>query len=164
MVTGDLDLCVSSASDLVLLEAGRVVQRGDPRELLEAPESVEAARLLGIPNVFEATILALDPSRKSSRLDFGAWTLNGPHIPGHFRGDRVSIAVRPDALRVHSGKGPAAENCVPAALARISRRARYVRLEFEGGIFADVSHEEYARQKDNPGWQVEFPAGSLRVL
>jgi hypothetical protein len=39
-----------------------------------------------------------------------------------------------------------------------------VRLEFSGGIFADVSREVFARQKEDKQWQVEFPPGALHVL
>jgi ABC-type sulfate/molybdate transport systems ATPase subunit len=164
LVTGDLDICAASASQLMLLEAGRIVQRGAPREVLDAPESIEAARLLGIPNIFEATIVTLDPGRKSSRLEFAGFTLAGPYIPGHFRGDRVWIAVRPEALRVH-GKAPEnSENVVETQLVRVCERVREVRLEFTGGIFADVAREEYLRLKDSKTWRVEFPAESLRVL
>jgi hypothetical protein len=46
----------------------------------------------------------------------------------------------------------------------VSYRARFVRLEFSGGISADVSREEFARRKDDKQWQVEFPPGALRVL
>jgi molybdate transport system ATP-binding protein len=164
LVTGDLDLCSAAAGQLILLQAGRIVQRGAVRAVLDRPESVEAASLLGIANLFEGTIVALDPGRNSSRLDFGAFSLSGPYIPGHFRGDRVSVAVRPEALRVHSGAEPAGENFVAAPLVRVSERARYVRMEFEGGIFADIRRDEYVRQKDNQDWRIEFPAGSLVVL
>jgi molybdate transport system ATP-binding protein len=164
LVTRDLDLCAAAAGELILLEAGRIVQRGSPRAVLDVPESVEAARLLGIPNLFQATVAALDPGRNSSRLEFAGFTLTGPYIRGHFRGDRVSVAAWPDALRVHSGSVGRAENFVAATLVRVSRRARYVRLEFAGGIFADIQPGDYARQKDNRDWQVEFPVESLRVL
>lgn len=166
LVSRDLDLCAAAAGRLVLLEAGRVVQQGPVREVLDTPESVEAARLLGIPNLFEGTIAALDPGRDSSRLEFGAFSLAGPYIPGHFRGDRVSIAVLPEALRVHAGE-PAGENRVAVEVVRVSERARYVRMEFSHAIFADVARPEYARLKqagDAGGWQVEFPVESLRVL
>ena len=164
LVTGDLDLCAASASQLMLLEAGRIVQRGVPREVLDAPESIEAARLLGIPNIFEVTIAALDPGRKSSRLEFAGFTLAGPYIPGHFRGDRVWITVRPEALRVY-GKAPErGENVVETQLVHVWERVREVRLEFTGSIFADVAREEYLRLKDSKAWRVEFPAESLRVL
>ena len=164
LVTHDLDLCSAAAGELVLLQAGRIVQRGTTRAVLDVPESVEAARLLGIPNVFEGVIAALDPGRGSSRLEFDGFALPGPYLQGHFRGDRISVAVRPEALRVHSGKVAGGENFVAARLVRVSQRLRYVRLEFAGGIFADIPHDAYAGLKDSQDWQVEFPVESLRVL
>jgi ABC-type sulfate/molybdate transport systems ATPase subunit len=164
LVSGDLDLCCAAADEAIVLVAGRIAQRGTPRAVLDRPASVEIARLLGIPNLFQATIAALDPARDSSRLEFAQFALTGPYIPGHFRGDRVSVAVHPEDLRVHSGDLESQPNFVSAQLASVSHRARFVRLEFSGGISADVSREEFARQKDNQQWQVEFPPGALRVL
>jgi molybdate transport system ATP-binding protein len=164
LVSGDLDLCCAAADEAIVLEAGRVVQRGAPRAVLDRPASVEIARLLGIRNLFRGTIVALDPARGSSRLDFGQFALNGPYIPGHFRGDSVWVAVHSEDLRAHSGDLESQANFVSAPLVSVSHRARFVRLEFSGGIFADVSREEFARQKDNKEWQVEFPPGALRVL
>jgi ABC-type sulfate/molybdate transport systems ATPase subunit len=164
LVTGDLDLCCAAAGRLILLDRGRIVQSGAPRAVVDRPESVDAARLLGFSNIFEGEISALDPARKSSRLEFAGFALTGPYIPGRFRGSRVSIAVLPADLRVHSGEIERQPNAITASLVRVSRRARVVRLEFSGGIFADVSHEEFERQKDNRSWQVEFPPPALRAL
>lgn len=164
LVTSDLDLCCAAASHLALLDGGRVVRAGAPAEVVDRPESLEAARLLGIPNIFEGTIAALDPGRNSSRLEFEGFALNGPYIPGHFRGARVSVAIRPERLRVHAGEMELQPNAVPATLARVSPGVRTVRMEFAGGIHADVSHEQFSRQKDNKSWQVEFPPEALRVL
>jgi hypothetical protein len=74
------------------------------------------------------------------------------------------VAIHPEDLRVHSGDLESQPNSVSAQLVSVSHRARFVRLEFSGGISADVSREEFARQKDNKQWQVEFPPGALRVL
>ena len=104
------------------------------------------------------------PARDSSRLDFGPFALTGPYIPGHFRGDSVWVAVHAEDLRVHSGDLESQPNFVSVPLVDVSHRARSVLLEFSGGIFADVSREEFARQKDNKGWLVEFPPGALHVL
>ena len=114
LVTADLDLCCAAADEVIVLEAGRIVQRGAPRAVLDRPASVEIARLLGIPNLFQATIAALDPARDSSRLDFAQFALTGPYIPGHFRGDRVWVAVHPEDLRVHSGDLESQPNFVSA--------------------------------------------------
>ena len=164
LATADLDLCCAAADELIVLEAGRIAQRGAPRAVLDRPASVEIARLLGIPNLFQVTIAALDPARDSSRLDFPQFSLTGPYIPGHFRGDRVWVAVHPEDLHVHSGDPDSRPNLVSAQLLGVSHRARFVRLEFSGGIFADISREQFARQKDSQQWHVEFPPAALRAL
>jgi molybdate transport system ATP-binding protein len=164
LVTADLDLCYAAANELLVLERGRILQRGPARQVIEAPASVEAARVLGISNIFDAEIAALDPGRDNSRLQFEHFTLTGPYVPGHFRGDRVWVAVRAEDLRVHGGEMEPQLNCVAADLLRISHRTRRVRLEFAHGIVAEIPRHEYQRQKDNKTWQVEFPPESLRVL
>jgi len=164
LATRNLDRCAAWADQILVIENGRILRRGTPRQVLDEPESVEVARLLGIPNLFECTIAGLDPGRNSSRLEAVQFQLTGPYLPGHFKGDRVWIAIRPGHVRVHpAGTAPIA-NGVRAKLVRVSQRAAAVRLEFAGGIFADVPPEEFARQKDNKDWQIELPSDALRVL
>ena len=162
--TSNLDLCCAAAGHMLLLDAGRIVQQGAPLQVLDQPASVEAARLLGIRNLFQATIAALDPGRNNSRLEFAHLALPGPYIPGHFKGNRVWVAAAAEDLRVHPGQLAPLPNSVPVQLVRASHRAHSVLLEFSSGIFAAVSREEFARQRDNREWQVEIPAEALRVL
>jgi hypothetical protein len=49
-------------------------------------------------------------------------------------------------------------------LLRMTERPRTVRLEFADAIAAEISREQYAMEKDNKGWQVEFPPAALRVF
>jgi ABC-type sulfate/molybdate transport systems ATPase subunit len=163
-VTGNLDLCYSSADRLALLENGRVVGYGPARELMEYPESVEAARLVGISNLYPATIAALDPGRNQSRLECADFVLTGPYLKGHFKGDRVCVGIRAADVRVHAGELEPGVNFVAVNLLRMTERPRAVRLEFAGGLAAEISREQYARQKDNKGWQVELPPAALRVF
>ena len=74
LVTDDFDLCCAAASELVILNAGRIAQRGAPRQVLERPESLEVARITAIPNLFSATIGALDPGHNRSRLYLESFT------------------------------------------------------------------------------------------
>lgn len=163
-VTGTLDLCYSSADRLALMEGGRVVGYGPAREVMEHPESLEAARLVGIANLYPATIAALDPGRNQSRLECAGFALSGPYLKGHFKGDRVWVGIRVEDVRVHAGELEPDVNFVAVDLLRMTERPRSVRLEFAGGIAAEISREQYARQKDNKGWQVEFPPAALRVF
>jgi len=163
-VTGNLDLCYSSADRLALVDLGRVVACGPARELMEYPESVEAARLVGISNLYPATIAALDPGRNQSRLECADFYLTGPYLKGHFKGDRVWVGIRAEDVRVHAGELEPGVNFVAVNLLRMTERPRTVRLEFAGGIAAEISREQYAMQKDNKGWQVQLPPAALRVF
>jgi molybdate transport system ATP-binding protein len=163
MASTDLDLCCD-AGQLLVFDAGRVLQSGAPRQVLDQPQSLEVARLLGIPNLFQATVGALDPGRKSSLLECAAFSLAGPYIPGHFRGDRVWVAAAAEDLRVHAGDLAPQPNHVALDLVRVAPRARSVVLEFSGGVFVSLSHDDFARRKDNKSWLVEFPPDALRIL
>ena len=164
LVTADLDLCYTSDAGLVLLEGGRIVQRGGARETIDAPQSLEAARLLGFDIIFPAVITALDPGRRTSRLECEHFSLTGPYLPGHFNGDRVQVAVRARDLRVHSGEIEPGVNFVPLALVSASERSRSVRLRFAHGVAAEPARDQWEKQRDNKSWQVEFPAAALRVF
>jgi molybdate transport system ATP-binding protein len=163
-VLGSLDLCYSAADRLALMEGGRVVGCGPARDVIERPELVEAARLAGVSNLYQATISALDPGRNKSRLECADFVLNGPYLKGHLKGDRVWVGIRAEDVRVHTAEIEPEINFLPVQLLRLSERPRSLRMEFSGGIVAEISREQYARQKDNRGWQVEFPPAALRVF
>ena len=77
-------------------------------------------------------------------------------------GDDEAALVR--LWREKRGEIEPEENFVPVHLLRLTERPRSVRLEFDGGISAEISREQYTRQKDNKEWQVEFPPAALRVF
>jgi molybdate transport system ATP-binding protein len=163
--THDLQECFQLADEMLVLRDGRIAQSGRPREILEQPASVEVARLLGISNLFQAEITALDPGRNTSRLRFQEHELTGTYFPGHLLGDRVWLCVRAGDLRVTGRNGARAEaNQVPAKLLSVSEMPQSVRLEFSGDISVELARNEFERQKDNKDWLVEFPPAALRVL
>ena len=165
LVTHDLEECFELAEEMLILCEGRIVQSGAPREILEQPASADVARLLGISNLFEAEITALDPGRNTSKLRFQNQEITGAYFPGHLRGDRVWLCVRAEDLRAVRQNGSRPEpNQVPARLLRVSERPQSVRLEFSGDISVDMPRQEFERQKDNKDWVVEFPSDALRLL
>jgi molybdate transport system ATP-binding protein len=165
LVTHDLDECFTLGDQMLVLREGRIVQSGPPRKVLDQPANVEVARLLGISNLFQAEIAALDPGRNTSRLRVRDFELNGLYLPGRLRGDQVWMCARAEELRAQPRNGSRpGPNQVPARLVRVSERAQAVRLEFADEIAVDVPREQYARQKDSKDWLVEFPPQALRVL
>jgi ABC-type sulfate/molybdate transport systems ATPase subunit len=164
LVTHDLDECFELGEEMLILREGKIVQSGAPRKILDQPANVEVARLLGAFNLMPCEIRALDPGRNMSRVQMGEFELEGPYFPGRFKGDRVTLCVRPEQVVVSARLGKPGPNQIPAELKSTVERAQFMRLEFEGGIIADMGRAEFQRLHDNRDWVIEFPASALRVL
>jgi hypothetical protein len=125
---------------------------------------LQVAQLLSLYNLMPVEIRALDPGRNSSILRYGDFDLQGPYFPGRFKGDRVTLYIRPELLSVSPRDGRPGVNQLPFMLERAAERARSIRLEFNGGISALADPREFERHKHNKEWLVEFPAAFLKVL
>lgn len=164
LVTHDLDECFELGEEMIVLQQGRIVQTGSPRDILDRPANLDVARLLGSFNLLSGEIRTLDPGRNSSRLRIGEFEIDGPYFPGRLKGDRVTVCVRPEQLAAFPRNGRPGPNQVPAALERAVEKAEYVRLEFTGGIAVNLPRAEYERQREAREWVVQFPASGLRAL
>ena len=164
LVTHDLEECLELGDEMLVVRGGKLVQSGAPGKILDQPANVEVARLLGIYNLLEAHITALDPANRTSRVRFQEFDLQGPYFPGHLRGDRVWLCVRPEQLGVAAREGKPGANQVPAQLLRVAEKPHAMRLGFAGGLEVEVSRAEFEKQKHNRDWVVEFPPQTLRVL
>src|SRR5579864_8539477 len=143
LVSHDLDECFELGDQMLVLRAGRIVQAGTPSSILDQPANLDVARLLGRFNLLSGEIRALDPGRNLSRVQVGEFELSGPYFPGRFKGDRVTICIRPDQLRVLPRNGKPGANQIAAALERAVERPQSTRLEFEGGIAVDVPRGDF---------------------
>lgn len=164
LVTHDLDECFELGDRMFVMKAGRVVQEGTPPEIFDKPASVEVAHLLGIYNLIEAEVVTLDPGRNTSALQLSDYTLNGPYLPGKFKGDRVWLCVRPQEMRAYPRNGRPGPNQIPVQLAKATPKPGGMRLQFEGDWMADVERGEFERNRHNKDWVIEFPTAGLRVL
>lgn len=164
LVTHDLEECFELGDEMIVLREGRVAQTGPPRRILDQPATLEVARLLGAFNLIAAEIRMLDPARKRSRVQIGEFEIEGPYFPGHLKGDRVTLCVRPDELHAFPRSGRPGANQVPLELKRAVEKPRGMRLEFAGGIFVELSRADYETQQGAEEWVVEFPGDRLQVL
>ncbi|HSP70531.1 MAG TPA: ATP-binding cassette domain-containing protein [Bryobacteraceae bacterium] len=164
LVTHSLDECFELGEEMLVLREGRLVQSGTPRAILDQPANIDVARLLGVFNLIPVEIRALDPGRNSSKVQMGEHELEGPYFPGHLKGDRVTVCVRPERLTALARNGRPGPNQIPAQLQRAVEKPQWMRLEFAGGISVDLARPDYERVRDTKDWVIEFPRESLRVL
>jgi molybdate transport system ATP-binding protein len=162
--TGCVEDCFELGGRMLVLVAGKLAQAGSPAEVIDRPATIEVARALGGFNLLPVEITALDPGRNTSRLRFGDAELAGPYYPGRFRGDRVTLCVRPAELTASAGVERGGANQVTARLDQAIEFPEVVRLIFEGGLAVEISRAGYEQSKHRREWAVEFPPERLRIL
>ena len=91
LVTHDLDEAAQLASHLLLIDQGRLLQAGETTRVLTRPHSEQAAKLLDIPNIYNAT---MKHSADGHRLLWGRHSLQIPNT-GIANGAAVKFAILP---------------------------------------------------------------------
>ena len=109
LVTHEPDEAMRMADEIALMRAGRVVQKGAPYNVYNAPVDKAAAAFFSDINVIRGV------SRGAlTDTPFGAFL-----TPGHADGGKVDIVIRPQHLRIDFDRGgrgpnPTPEDGVPA--------------------------------------------------
>lgn len=164
LVTHDLEECFELGDEVLVVREGRVIQSGTPHKILDQPANLDVARLLGTFNLIPGEIRLLDPGRNLSRIAISGHEVEGPYFPGHLKGDRVTLCIRPDQLTAKPRSGRPGPNQVPFILERAIEQPQGMRLEFPGPIAVAMPRAEFEKQQDTREWLVEFPPLLLRAF
>lgn len=129
VVTHDALEAMVLADTLLVLEAGRVVQRGTPAEVARRPATAYVARLLGL-NLWPGDLRAGDVTVQGG----GHLVVADVSSSGH-----VLVAVRPSALSLHlTEPGGSPRNVWPATVSGLELLGDRVRVAVAGSPSALV--------------------------
>ncbi|MCB4822735.1 ABC transporter ATP-binding protein [Roseicella aerolata] len=116
MVTHDQAEALALADRVAVLERGRLAQIGPPRALYDRPATRYVAEFLGAANILEGR---LGPD---GAVDCAAGCrLRLAVPPGRGPGEAISVALRPERIRLVAG-APPAENGIAARLKDLAYR------------------------------------------
>ncbi|MEX2200577.1 MAG: ABC transporter ATP-binding protein [Dongiaceae bacterium] len=100
-VTHDQEEALTLSDRIAIIDRGRLIQIGPPREVYERPETVFAAQFLGDANLFRGTA-------EGDRLRLGG----GQVLRTAGRSDGI-VVVRPEKIGVYpAGTTPTTDNCL----------------------------------------------------
>jgi iron(III) transport system ATP-binding protein len=121
-VTHDQSEAMVMSDRIILMNGGRIVQQGSPRDLYERPASRFAAEFVGNANLLEGTVVAQHQAgTRTIRVGDGidlrgrAATTDAHEAPD----GRVLVCIRPENVQVVSGES-GGENVFRARVARVS--------------------------------------------
>jgi molybdate transport system ATP-binding protein len=164
VVTHDVEECFALADTLYFLENGRCLQSGKKEDVISRPASLEIARLLGIYVIVPAEIVYLDPGRDKSRLRLANQEIETRYFPGQLLGDRGWLCVRRAEVKVLPYPPGPESNQILLEWRSQSATIQGVRLEFEGGVSAEMRENELPDWRASRVLRLEFPANSVHFL
>jgi spermidine/putrescine transport system ATP-binding protein len=97
-VTHDQGEALEMSDRLAVMEAGRLVQCGSPREVYTAPRTAYVADFLGVANLLEVTCLG-PASDGLSRVRLGDRQLLATPVNGQVTGS-AHVVIRPERVRI----------------------------------------------------------------
>jgi iron(III) transport system ATP-binding protein len=153
LVTHEPGEAMRMADEIALMRNGRVVQRGAPYNIYNAPVDREAAAFFSDINVIRGVVKGA-----LTETPFGQFL--APGVPD---GTEVEIVIRPQHLRIDFDRGGRGPNPTPVdgAPARgVVERARYMgseslvefRMEFDGSILRASVPSVFLPAQGTPLW------------
>ena len=97
-VTHDQDEALAVSDEVVVMDRGRVVERGLPQEIYAWPRAEFTARFLGVSNTLSGTVQSV--SAEATEVTVAAGLLRCRACAEVGRGDHVSVFMRPESFRL----------------------------------------------------------------
>ena len=104
-VTHSLEEAFAVGEAVVVLEAGKIIARGNPMDVLDAPRQETIAQLAGFENLFDATVAAVHEERGTMvcALSGGALELEVP-LTRNQPGARIRVAIRAGDIMIATSR------------------------------------------------------------
>jgi molybdate transport system ATP-binding protein len=124
VVSHDLSDVMSLSDDVIVLEQGRVVERGEPGAVLKRPAAGAAFFRERFENLFEASVVEHDPEEGWTRVE----TDRGLFLFVPFRpaanGERVALGILAEDILLAKGApvGLSARNVIPGNVTTVDER------------------------------------------
>ena len=108
-VTHDQQEALALSHQIALMNSGRIVQLGTPRDIYEKPTSRFAADFVGTTSFVDATVKGRDPQSGNWVVDSEIGTIRMPAEDALAEGEKISVSIRPENVRLlESDEGSAA--------------------------------------------------------
>jgi spermidine/putrescine transport system ATP-binding protein len=108
-VTHDQEEALTMSDTIVVMNAGKVEQMGDPKTLYSRPESIFVANFIGEANLLKASVVGGDERRTALTWN-GAPVEAAPTGRRAEPGDPVCIVLRPEAIECSAAPPPGANS------------------------------------------------------
>jgi iron(III) transport system ATP-binding protein len=167
-VTHDQAEAMIISDEIIVMNHGRIEQRGDARSLYARPASAFVANFIGVANLVRGVVERSDPERANVRVDLNGRqellqasqpTVRPPLGPG----EAVFLTIRPEEIQLHRQPPAAERNVLPGIVTTVGYVGNLVDyvVRTEGWSWRVQAHPGSAFAQDDPVYLELPPAASL---
>jgi ABC-type Fe3+/spermidine/putrescine transport system ATPase subunit len=156
-VTHDQVEAMVMSDRIAVMNEGRLVQLGSPRDIYTRPTSVFASDFIGDTNLVRGTVVASD-GRRVELVTLGGATVSGEASEAIAVGRPVTLSVRPASVRVSRAETDAAldgTSGLAAVIAELIYLGDRIRVEADAGAGLVVSAD--LREAEADGLERTMP-------
>jgi spermidine/putrescine transport system ATP-binding protein len=153
-VTHDQEEALTMSDVIVVLHEGHIQQQGSPDALYERPVNRFVANFIGVSNPIPGRVVEFNAANRRARVESdsglaltGAVTDIGASPSA---GDRVTVAIRPERLRVEPADSSRATESRPGVRGRISQ-GTYLGDQTEYRVATEQAGELVVRRQNTNG-------------
>ena len=100
VVTHDQEEAMTLSTRIVVMQEGRFIQCGTPKEIYEYPVNRYVADFFGTINLFEGTVSRVEGDNLTVECDAVNAGIKAKSADGINRSDRLTVAVRPEKITI----------------------------------------------------------------
>jgi iron(III) transport system ATP-binding protein len=131
-VTHDQEEALTLSDRIAVLNRGKVLQVGPPKELYERPSSRFVADFIGINNLIDGTVLEIDAAQHRLRVQTAVGEIVGLYDGRLEAGARCLLCVRPENASL-GGAAAAGRNCLNGRIAFAAYMGNALRYDVDLG-------------------------------
>ena len=151
-VTHDQEEAMVLSDEVLVMEFGKVIQRGDPEAIYFDPSNEFVADFIGKINFLNGTVTQLEESSSIVTIDDnGFQTEIHSTRTNYAKGQKVLASIRPENVEIHTSKPEQELNTWPA---------RLIRKNFLGGMFDMAVGVQDKELRARTPFRVEAKSGS----
>ncbi len=163
-VTHDQEEALTMSDRLAVMNAGKIVQIGTPRQVYEEPADTYVADFLGAANLMEIEVIS---AGSPAAIRLGDWALSAQRCEATAIGAAHAV-IRPERIRIEPHGSPG-DNRVPAMVERVVflGASMQVMLRLAPGVLVQALVQNDGERPDlTQGTPVHahLPTEALRVL
>jgi ABC-type Fe3+/spermidine/putrescine transport system ATPase subunit len=167
-VTHDQEEALTLSDRIAVFNQGAVVQVGPPKVLYERPANRFVADFIGISNLVDGTVTALDPAQRMLRAQTAVGELAMLYDEPFQLDDRCVVSVRPENTVLDGAQGPG-QNVLQGRISFAAYQGHTLRYDVElaqGVVFKVDIRDPWHHRQRAPGSAVAVsfdPASTVAV-